>query len=210
MTDHDRRAITVLGHGRAETAPDQAEVVLGVEVVRPTAGEARAEAAAVMDRVFAALRDAGIAADDVRTSDLSLGAEIEYRPDGPPRRLGFRLANRVTVRVAPDGVSGVVDRAVAAGATSLDGVSFRVRDETTARLAALGSAMEDARAAAEAIASAAGVRLGAVRSVREAPEGGMVPVARLAVMEMKAADTPIAPGLSRIEAALEVSWELEP
>jgi hypothetical protein len=38
----------------------------------------------------------------------------------------------------------------------------------------------------------------------------MVPVARLAQMEMKAADTPIAPGLSRIEASLEVRWELEP
>jgi uncharacterized protein YggE len=70
--------------------------------------------------------------------------------------------------------------------------------------------MDDARSAAEAIAAAAGVRLGPVRSVRETPEVGMMPVARLAVMEMKAADTPIAPGLSRIEAALEVSWELEP
>ena len=203
------RAITVTGHGAAETAPDEAEVVLGVEIVRPTAAEARAHAADLMARVLAALQEAGVTDRDVRTTDLSLGAELEYRPDGPPRRLGFRLANRVAVRTAPDGVARVVDGAVSAGATSLDGVSFHVRDEAGARREALRSAMDDARAGAEALAAAAGVALGAVRSVREVTDAAMPPVPRLARMELKAADTPVAPGLSRVDAAVEVSWEVD-
>jgi hypothetical protein len=203
------RTITVLGRGAAESAPDEAEVVLGVEVVRPTAAEARTAAADVMSSVVAAIRTAGVGDRDVRTIDLSLGAELEYRPDGPPRRLGFRLTNRLAVRTAPDGVASVIDGAIGAGATSLDGVSFRVRDESAARGEALRSAVEDARAAAEVIAAAAGVALGAVRSVREMSDSAMPPVPRLAKMELAAADTHVAPGLSRIEAAVEVSWELE-
>ena len=203
------RAITVLGHGAAEAAPDEAEVVLGVEVVRPTAAEARAEAAAVMARVVGALREAGVGERSVRTVDLSLGAEVEYGPDGPPRRLGFRLVNRVAVRTAPEAVAPVVDGAIAAGATSLDGVSFGVRDEAAARREALRGAVEDARAAAEAIATAASVGLGAVRVVRQLSDVAMPPVPPLARMELKAADTHVAPGLSRVDAAVEVSWELE-
>jgi uncharacterized protein len=203
------RAITVLGHGVAETAPDEAEVMVGVEVVRPTAAEARSEAAAVMARVVGALREAGVGDRDVRTTDLSLGAELEYRPDGPPRRLGFRLANRVGIRTAPDGVARVVDAAIGAGATSLDGVTFRVRDETAARREALASAVDDARAAAESIAAAAGVALGTVRSVREVADGAMPPVPRLARVELTAADTPVTPGASRIEASVEVAWGVD-
>jgi uncharacterized protein YggE len=207
---HEGRSITVMGHGRAEAAPDEAEVALGVEIVRPTAGEARAHAAEVMERVMAALRAAGIDAGDVQTADLSLAAEVEYRPDGPPRRTGFRLTNRVHVRVArPDDVPRVVDGAVDAGATSLDGVRFGLRDEGAARRAALGSACEDARASAESVATAAGVRLGAIRWVREAAGGGFPPVPRLAKMELAAADTPVAPGTARIEASVEVCWDLE-
>jgi uncharacterized protein YggE len=203
------RSVTVLGHGAAELAPDEAEVMLGVEVVRPTAAEARADAAAVMARVVGTLRDVGVGDRDIRTTDLSLGAELEYRPDGPPRRLGFRLANRLAVRTAPDGVARVVDGAIAAGATSLDGVSFRVRDEADARREALRSAVDDARAAAEAICAAAGIGLGAVRSVREVTDVAMPPVPRVARMELKAADTHVAPGLSRIDAAVEVTWDVE-
>jgi uncharacterized protein YggE len=211
VTEPGRRTITVRGHGRAEIPPDEAEVVLGVEIVRPTAGEARTEAATVMARVLEALGEAGLAPDDIRTSELSLGAEVEYRPDGPPRRAGFRLTNRVTARVGrPGGVAEVVDAAVGAGATTLDGVQFRVRDESEARRGALESAVADARTTAETVAAAAGARLGPVRTIREAADVGMPPMPRLARMELKAADTPMAPGLSRIEASIEVTWDLEP
>lgn len=204
-----QRTITVVGHGATERAPDEAEVMLGVEVVRPTAAEARADAAAVMGGVLGALRATGVGDRDIRTTDLALGAELEYRPDGPPRRIGFRLANRLAVRAAPDGVAGIVDGAVTAGATSLDGVLFRVRDESAARREALHAAVEDARAAAEAIAAAAGVGLGAVRSVREVTDAALPPAPRVARMELQAADTHVSPGVSRIEAAVEVTWEVD-
>jgi uncharacterized protein YggE len=212
MTDSHRiRQLTVRGHGRATLPADAADVTLGLELVRPTAAEARDAAADTMAGIVAAVRDAGIPDDDVRTTDLSLGPELEYRPDGAPRRVGFRLTNRITVRLRDTGrVADVVDRAIAAGATTLDGVSFRVLDDAAARRSALAAAVEDARGAAEALAAAAGVQLGAVRAVREADTGGQHPVAaRMAMLEAKAAaDTPVLAGTSEVGATVEVTWDL--
>jgi uncharacterized protein len=203
------RQLTVAGHGRTSLPPDEALVTLGVEIVRSTASEARAAAAEAMEGVVAAVRSAGVGAADVRTTDLSLGPEIEYSSDGKPRRTGFRLTNRVAIRVAdPDRVAAVVDGAVAGGATSVDGVAFRVRDESEARRSALAAAVEDARASAEALATAAGAGLGSVIAVREASTGGPLPVARMAMLELKAADTPVLGGTSEIAASVEVTWEL--
>jgi len=204
------RTITVTGQGRALGRPDEAEVNLGVDFVRPTAGEARAAAAAAMTAVVAALGEAGVGPDDIRTTDLSLAAEIEYGPQGAPRRIGFRLANRVAIRVArTDDVARIVDSAITAGATSVDGVRFRVADPGEARRTALAGAMDDARAAAEAVAAAAGARLIGVRSIRETDGAAMPPGPRFALMEAGAVDTPVAPGLADVSATLEVSWAID-
>lgn len=206
------RVLTVHGHGRAAQRADGAEVILGVDLVRPTAGEARDAAADAMRAAIEAVERAGIDRSDIRTSGLSLGPEIEYRPDGTNGRVGFRLANRITVRLAdPALVAAVVDAAIAAGATTLDGVSFRAVEDSGARRAALAAAVADARSAAEELAAAAGLTLGAVRSVREgAGRGGPAPRAKLAMMESSAADTPVLAGTSDLEADVEVTWDVAP
>ncbi len=205
------RTLTVRGHGRASQPADRAEVVLGVDLVRPTAGEARDAAADAMRAAIAAVERLGVARGDIRTSNLSLQPEVEYRPDGTSRRIGFRLANRVTIRVV-DGtrVAEIVDAAIAAGATSLDGVSFTAGDDALARRSALAAAVADAASAASDVATAAGVALGAVRSVRESPSLGPVPRGRMALMEAQAADTPVLAGTSEVGAEVEVTWDLLP
>lgn len=206
------RVLTVHGHGRAAQPADGAEVILGVDLVRPTAGEARDAAAEAMRAAIEAVERAGIDRSDIRTRGLSLGPEIEYRPDGTQRRVGFRLADRITVRLADPGrVAAVVDAAIAAGATALDGVSFRAVDDSGARRAALAAAVADARSAAEELAAAAGVTLAAVRSMREGAGRGEVPTrAKLATMESSAADTPILAGTTDVEADVEVTWDVTP
>jgi uncharacterized protein YggE len=203
------RTLTVHGTGRASVVADVAEVTLGVDLARATAREARDAAAEAMGAVVAAIRELGVDPADVRTTDLSLGPEIEYRPDGSSRRTGYRLTNRVVVRMRdPERVAEVVDAAVAAGATSLDGVAFRALATADARFAALQAAVADARAGAEALAAAAGATLGQVRSIREGLSASPLFAPRLATMEAKAADTPVLAGTSEVEASAEITWEL--
>src|SRR4051794_9128457 len=72
------RTITVTGMGRVTLVPDVADLRLGVNITRPTAAEARDEAATAMTKVVAAIRAAGVADRDIATSTLSLQPVYDY------------------------------------------------------------------------------------------------------------------------------------
>ena len=204
------RSITVEGTGRARVEPDEAVVELGVLVMRPSATEARDHAAAQMTRVVEALRDAGTEERDLRTSSLSLSPTYEHRPNGSARRIGYEVANRVTATVRRlDSLASLVDAAIAAGATSLDGVAFRRADESGAEGEALRRAIAAARAKALAVAEAASLALGPVESVEEA--GGVTPHPGPRLMRMEAlavADTPVMGGSMEIVRSVRVAFRI--
>ena len=205
----DSPRLTVTGHGHASTPADEAEVALGVEAVRPTARAARAAAADAMAAVIDAVRATGVAEADIQTSGLALAAEMDYADAAAPRRIGFRLGNRATVVVREvERVAAVVDAAIEAGATTWDGVTFRAREAAGVRRSALLAAVADARVTAEAMAAAAGLRLGPMTQLREGtPADGPSP--RFAMMEA-GSSTPVLPGSIDVEATVEASWRLEP
>jgi uncharacterized protein YggE len=65
-------------------------------------------------------------------------------------------------------VASVVDGAVAAGATTVSGISFRLDDPKAVQAQARQLAMNDARTKADALASAAGVSVKGVATIAEA------------------------------------------
>jgi len=79
--------ISVNGVGKANGKPDVARSTIGVEARAGTAEEAINEVNQRMAQVIAAVKQAGVAAGDVRTSTLSLNFERNYespRPDLAP------------------------------------------------------------------------------------------------------------------------------
>jgi uncharacterized protein YggE len=81
------RGISVNGVGRANGKPNVARSTIGVEARAGTAEEAINEVNQRMAQVIAAVKQAGVAAADVRTSTLSLNFERNYeaqRPDLAP------------------------------------------------------------------------------------------------------------------------------
>lgn len=202
------RTVAVGGTGRVTTAPDVVELRLGVAVTRPTAGAAQAEAAAAMTAVLGALREAGIDDRDLRTEGLSLQPVMDYRNDGPPELRGYELRNGVVARLRDLGrLPAAIDGAIAAGATTLDGVRYDVEDRAAAEAAARDAAVADALAKAAALAAAAGAALGPVLSVVEGHDAPPMPfpVARGAkLMAMDAAPTPVEAGESEIVVTVQV------
>jgi len=77
--DPQFHTITVLGQGEASARPDLARASLGVEVIAPSVADASSQAAARMNQVLAALKRAGIADKDIRTSNFSVSRE--QQPD---------------------------------------------------------------------------------------------------------------------------------
>ena len=176
--------IVVSGTGRVAVEPDVAELRLGVAIARPTVEAARAAAAEAMAAILAAVTGAGVARRDVRTTLLSVQPRYDYRDGTAPALTGYDLANVVEVTVRDLGALGaVVDGALTAGATSLDGLTFRVDDPGEAERAARTAAVGEARARAEVLAAAAGLSIAGV----ERDRGGRS-AAGLAAAEGRPAD----------------------
>jgi uncharacterized protein len=160
--------ISVSGTGRVITAPDVADLRLGVVVTRATVKDARNVAADQMTKVIAALKKLGIADKDLQTTGLSLQPNYTYSNGANPRLTGYTLSNAVSVTIRDlNKLGDAIDDGLAAGATTLDGVSFRVDDPAKAQDQARKEAMAQAKAKAQTLASAGGVSISGVVSIGE-------------------------------------------
>jgi hypothetical protein len=198
--------ITVIGSGTARTVPDVADWSFGVQSEAETASAALNAAGEATRRIVAALRDAGIAKEDLRTEQVSL---YPRTTDDGRAVIGYTAASTVHATVRDLGKAGsVVDAAVEAGANQIYGPTLRVSDSRAQYRAAVDAAFDDARAHAEALAAKAGVTLGGPIAIVES--GGSPPV--FAEGERLAADAaqgvPIEPGTQEIGATLTVTFAI--
>ena len=202
--------IVVSGTGRVAVDPDVAEVRLGVAVARPTVAAARADGATTMAAILAAITAAGVARRDVRTTLLSVQPRYDYRDGKAPALTGYELANTVEVTVRDlAGLAAVIDGALEAGATSLDGLEFRIDDPAPPEREARIRAMAAARARADVLAEAADLEIVGVTDIAEGaampPPGPRMKAARMALADASAA-TPVESGTTEVVVTVTVSY----
>ena len=200
--------ITVVGSGSARAVPDVAEWSFGVQTSADTAAAALAANSAAMDGVVAALRDSGIADEDLRTEQVSVFPRMS---DDGRAVVGYDASNSVSATIRDlDRAGATVDAAVSAGANQVYGPTLTLSDSKAQYRAAVEAAFADARARAEAIAEQAGVSLGAPVAIVEGGGGGVVPeYDRLAAAEAGAADVAVQPGTQEVGATLTVTFAVE-
>jgi uncharacterized protein len=167
------KVINVTGVGTVKIKPDVADLSVGVQVQRDRADAASIDAANEMDKVIKALKKAGIAEDDIQTTQLSLDPVYDYN-NSPATLTGYSATNIVSVTIRDLATAGtVIDAAVDAGANNVGGLSFRKDDTTAAESQARAQAMTQAKAIADELAKAAGVEITGVVSISET--SGTVP-----------------------------------
>jgi uncharacterized protein YggE len=203
--------VSVTGHGVVSAAPDKAVVSLGVSVLGDSANAARDEAARGANALIEALGKHAIAEADRQTSGFRVAPEYDYA-DGAQRLRGYRVTNTLTVTVrALDGLAALIDDVTrSVEALVLHGLEFDVEDRRQIQRTALEHAVADARARAETLAGATGVRLGAVTSLdaREASRGP-TPVPRMALMAAeRGGATPIETGRVEVEATVDITYAI--
>ena len=188
--------LAVTGLGRFSTAPDVASLTLGVESQAATLAEATADAARRMGAVVARVKSFGVADADITTVAYSVDPRTAppdpIRRDETPRIVGYRVTNvaQVTVRKLAD-AGPILDAAIAAGANTVRGIRFTLADPSAAQAQARASAVADALGKARQLATAAGVKLGPVLSIRESAISQPIPMRTMAA---RAEATPIEPG----------------
>jgi uncharacterized protein len=202
-----QRTISVTGTGSVEAAPDMATLMIGVTTQAETAAEALAANTEATNAVIARLTASGVAARDMQTSNLSINPNWTGYDSSTPTIAGYVASNMLTVRVrALDTTGTVLDAAVTDGANTLNGLTFGLADPEPAYNEARKEAVADARAKAELLATAAGVKLGPVLSI--ADQGAMTDPAPMYREAVSAAPVPVVGGELGLIANVSVTYAI--
>lgn len=203
--------------GEVRSAPDLATVTAGVVAEAKTAAAAMADQRARMTGVVEALKAAGVADKDIQTAGLDLSPVYTY-PDrssdgsNEPRITGYRASNRVTA-VARDltKVGPTLDALVAAGANTIDGISFGIEERDALEDQARRKAVAEILERAGLYADAADFRLGPILDMSE--QAGFQPMpatfARSMAMESGGA-TPVEGGEMVVSVTVSATFEITP
>jgi uncharacterized protein YggE len=200
-------SIVTMGEASVHRTPDQAFVTVAVETRAKGPRDAQKQNADAMTAIQQRVAEAGIPKDAVRTTGYVIQQEFDFA-NGRRTPRDYVARNGVEIRLdAVDRTGEILDLVVQAGATSVTGVRFDVKDRAGAEREALRLAVVDARARAEALASGAGRSVDRVlriddspRQFKSAPQPMMM-MARAA----DAAPTPIESGLIEIQAQVTLT-----
>ncbi|RED22950.1 hypothetical protein BJ123_13922 [Rhodopseudomonas thermotolerans] len=199
--------IVVHGEAQKSVAPDTARIEAGVSNFAKSARAAAEATNLAMGKVLLELKNAGVDAKDIQTSQISLQPQYADRP-GPSEITGYVAKNIVSVRVRDiAAVAGILDRLMVAGANEVRGISFMVSDASKLLDEARTEAVADARRKAEIYARAAGLTLGAPLSIAEDSAPGVMPMRKMAADF--AAGAQVAPGEQTLNVSVTVNWAIK-
>ena len=200
--------VVVRGEGEVRAVPDVAFVTIGAEFRAATPKEAQALSAKAMTAVQQRLIAANVPKDAIRTLSYDLQAQFDFT-SGKQVPRGYQARNVIEVRLDDiQSVGEILELAVAAGGTSVQGVRFDLKQRAALEREALTRAVADARARAEAAAKGAGA---AVVAVLRIEEGGVnvrpveAPMFRMSADTAAASPPPIAAGDTVIHASVTLT-----
>jgi uncharacterized protein len=207
-------SIRVTGEARVSARPDRVQIDVGVSSAAEHSEQAAADNARQLQTVLAALRPAAGAGAELKTVSYSLSPNYQHHPGGgQPTLVGYTALNVVQVTLDDLARMGrVIDAATRAGANQVQGIRFTLRDQDAVRAQALREAALRARADADTLAAALGLRILRVLTVEESSPPG--PPIRPLMMGPRAAlaeaATPVEAGTLDITAAVTLSVEVGP
>jgi uncharacterized protein YggE len=182
------RLLSVGGEGEVSVAPDRADVSFSVEASEKTLADAERLVTEGTARLLKLCESLGIPKHQVRSAQLNVhpqydGGVVSNRP----RIVGYMVSRQVDVDLRDLGKLGkLLQGAVETAANRVSGVGFGSTKKDEHQRAALALAAEDAKANADVLARAMGVKLGRLHTLAASESGG-VPRLETRMRTMKAA-----------------------
>ena len=205
--------IAVTGRGEVKVSPDRATIQISVQTRASTAAAAAAENANKQQAVITALRALGLGTDQLSTINYNVYPEQRYEQGKEPVIIAYNVTNTILADVRKlTQVGPVIDAALAHGANMITSLQFYASNTEAARRTAIGTAIEKARADADAAAKAAHGTLGTlleinIGSYSPPPPRPMMMMAR---KDAAQADTPINPGEETLAVEVSTRWRFLP
>lgn len=200
----------------AETTrvPDIATLSTGVVTENPDAKVALQSNSEKMNQVMAAIRKAGIADKDVRTSGINISPQYQYKENQAPRITGYQASNRVQIKVRDiSKLSDVLTALVSSGSNDISGPNFEIDKPEEAYDEARQKALKQAQQRADMYAKALGLRVKRIVSINE--DGGrampmpVMGMRKAMAMDASMESAPVSPGESTLTANLNIVFELD-
>lgn len=214
------QTISVSGTGVVSATPDTASVMFGIRSTDASLEKAQDDVTDNLTEVTNAVTNAGIASDDVKTSQYNVRPINEYdRNDNFRGIRGYEVSVALDITVHDiDALGELLDAATGAGANYISGVSLYVEDTAKPANQARDAAMKDARSRAEAYALSEGLLITGVYSIEETaapqPKALRMEESNADYQTETAADSganpvPINPGSSEIRVDVQVVYIME-
>lgn len=205
------RVVSVSGQAEVQAEPDRAAVTLGVESRRPKLEEARAEVTKTVDAVLKLTREMKIDPKHVRSTRITVQPEYNWDNNARERNLiGYYVSRQIEIDLRDLEKLGVLlERATDLGVNQIGDPRLDSSKRRDLEREALMKAVEDARANAEAVAKAAGARLGNARTITANSSYSPVPMPRMVMaMEAKDAAQTYQSGQMNFSGTVQVEYDL--
>ncbi len=205
--------ITVVGVGQAAGTPDVVQISVGVQTDGPDLKQAMSDNSSKMNTLLAALKAAGIADKDLRTTNFSVS--VENPPAGAVKGTDtsgtiYHVNNQVDATVRDvSKLSDILDKAVASGANNIYGVNFSISDPSKLVDDARTQAVADAKTRAEKLAQLEGVTLGNVISVQEVTNSAVPMYSAPMAYGIGGGGAPIQSGQQNVTVNVQVTYAIK-
>ncbi len=198
------RTLTVAGKGDIKIPTTMTQVRLGVEIQGKTSGGVQQQVRERSQAVVELLKARKV--EKLETTGISLNPNYSYK-DGKQNISGYSGTNIVSFRIDTEKSGTLLDDAIKAGATRIDGISFVASDEAIAQAQqqAIQKAAEDAKKQADAALSALNLSQKEVMSIQinnanpPQPLNYAVSMPAIAQRAQKPADMPVVGGEQKVE-----------
>jgi uncharacterized protein len=210
-TNATSTGITISAQGEVKATPDVAYINLGVTTTAPTAQEAMAQNSSALAAVIAKLESLGVAKKDMQTGYVSLNPQttpVKPGETGSDKITSYWASNTLNVTVNDlTKVGQLLDAGITAGANTVNGIRFGVKDSSALNDQALTAAVKTARAKADVVAAGLGLKVTSVQSVSIDSYVGPEPVYnKMAAAGVRDSSVPIEAGELTITASVRVTF----
>ncbi len=210
--------ITVSASAGVRLIPDKATVTFGVTTQEATAEEAQSKNSEAVKNVMDVLTAHGVEEKSIRTNYYNMYPQYDWSDDGEQRIIGYVVTASLSVQDQNiEELGKLLSACVAAGINNVENVSFLCSGYDEAYRQALAQAVAASREKAEALAAAAGKRLGEPVTITEgwqdtsARYRKTVNTAAFSVEEaaMDSAGPILQPGETEISANVTVTYRMQ-
>ncbi|MBR4234600.1 MAG: SIMPL domain-containing protein [Clostridia bacterium] len=159
--------IAVNGTGETQISADTAIISLGVSARDKDVLKAQQKVNTAIASIRKALIEQGVKEENINTDYINIYARYDYTGDDE-QVIAYGADSTLAIKVTDiASVGSLIDVSFAAGANTLNGITFSASDTDGAKAESLKKAVADAKAKAEILAEAAGLKISGIETISE-------------------------------------------